>query len=220
MPRLKPSTQAARRGHILDAAEVCFARAGFHRTTMQDIATEAEVSLGALYVYFASKEALIAGIVERDRLKLRGELSQLAAAEDIVAALGKLGEHYAFEEPRHKQVLCVEMGAEATRNEAVGALFRSVDNELVELLADIFERARTQGKISPALDSRTAAMACAIIGDGMFWRRAIDPTFEAKTFMPTVLTLIGSLLNPVGMMPAYTDETGKNPAPIKEEMSS
>ena len=62
MPKLKPDTQRARREHILDAAEQCFARAGFHRTTMQDICRDAAVSPGALYVYFASKEDLIAGI--------------------------------------------------------------------------------------------------------------------------------------------------------------
>jgi AcrR family transcriptional regulator len=93
MPRLKPSTQAARREHILDAAERCIARAGFHRATMQDIGREAGVSLGALYVYFKSKESLIAGIAERDRAKLQGEFAGLAQADDLVAAIGKLGEH-------------------------------------------------------------------------------------------------------------------------------
>ena len=56
MPKLKPDTQRARREHILDAAEVCFARAGFHRTTMQDICKEALISPGALYVYFTSRK--------------------------------------------------------------------------------------------------------------------------------------------------------------------
>ena len=42
--------KAARtRARILDAAERCFARAGFHRTTMQDICKEAKVSAGAIF---------------------------------------------------------------------------------------------------------------------------------------------------------------------------
>ncbi|MEQ1613599.1 MAG: helix-turn-helix domain-containing protein, partial [Hyphomicrobiaceae bacterium] len=56
MPKLKPATHNARRANILDAAEQCFARQGFHRTTMQDICKAAEVSSGAVYVYFKSKE--------------------------------------------------------------------------------------------------------------------------------------------------------------------
>lgn len=67
MPKLKPDTQRARREHILDAAGACFARQGFHRTTIQDICREAVLSPGALYIYFDSKEALIAGLCERDR---------------------------------------------------------------------------------------------------------------------------------------------------------
>ena len=64
MPKLSEQAQESRRAHILSAAEACFARAGFHRTTMQDICREAGVSPGALYLYFASKEALIEGIAE------------------------------------------------------------------------------------------------------------------------------------------------------------
>ena len=47
MPKLKPDTQRARREHILDAAEICFASNGFHRTTMHDICRQAGVSPGA-----------------------------------------------------------------------------------------------------------------------------------------------------------------------------
>ena len=78
MPKLKPDTQRARREHILEAAELCFARAGFHRTTMQDICKEAAVSPGALYVYFDSKEALIAGICERERAEFAENFASLA----------------------------------------------------------------------------------------------------------------------------------------------
>ncbi len=197
MPKLKPDTQRARREHILDAAEICFARSGFHRTTMHDICREAAVSPGALYVYFSSKEALIAGIAERDRTKLAGELRELSQAPDLLAALAKLGEHYTVEEPQHKRVLCLEIGAEATRNPVVGEIFRSVDTFCLESFGELFARARAEGKIAPALDTATIAEIIAVIGDGLFWRRAVVPGFDAKALIPAITDLVRTLLNPI-----------------------
>ncbi len=112
MPKLKPDTQRARREHILEAAELCFARAGFHRTTMQDICKEAAVSPGALYVYFDSKEALIAGICERERAEFAENFASLAAAPDFLGTLGAMGEEYFVNQPAHKRLMCVEIGLE------------------------------------------------------------------------------------------------------------
>jgi AcrR family transcriptional regulator len=197
MPKLKPETQRARREHILDAAELCFARAGFHRTTMQDICREAHVSPGALYVYFSSKEELIAGIVERDRAKLSDQLKELAAATDLMAALERLGEHYTVEEPLHKRVLSIEIGSESTRNPAVGEIFRSVDSFCLESFTQFFERAREDGKIAPELEMSVLVQIVALIGDGLFWRAATDPSFDAKTLIPAVSNLVRALINPV-----------------------
>ncbi len=197
MPKLKPETQQARRERILDAAEQCFARAGFHRSTMQDICKEAGVSPGALYVYFASKEDLIAGIVERDRAKLASELAELANAPDLLSALAKLGEQYTIEEPQHKRVLGIEIGSEATRNPAVGATFRSVDEYCRQSFEQLFERASQDGKIKPDEDPKTLAEVVSLIGDGLFWRRAVDPNFDAHKVLPILVRLVSTLLNPV-----------------------
>jgi AcrR family transcriptional regulator len=197
MPKLKPDTQRARREHILDAAELCFARAGFHRTTMQDICAEAAISPGALYVYFSSKEELIAGISERDRAKLAGQLAELAKAPDLMAALAHLGEHYTVDEPQYKSVLCIEIGCEATRNPVVGEIFRSVDNFCLESFKQLFARAHAEGKIAPKLDTATLAQIIAVIGDGLFWRRAVDPNFDAAKLIPAITDLVRTLINPV-----------------------
>jgi AcrR family transcriptional regulator len=58
VPKLAEHTRTERRGQILAAALTCFARDGYHTTTMADIATEAGVSKGTPYLYFPSKEAL------------------------------------------------------------------------------------------------------------------------------------------------------------------
>lgn len=195
MPKLKPATQRARREHILDAAEVCFARAGFHRTTMQDICREAQVSPGALYVYFASKEDLIAGLAERDRSDFAERFAEVSAAPDFMQALSKLGDHYFHEEPAHKRTMCLEIGLESIRNPRVGEIYRSVDRFVEESFERLFAALAAEGRIAPDLDIPTLTKVFTMIGDGMFMRRALDPNFDAKTLVPAAMALIGKLLN-------------------------
>src|SRR5437868_12326467 len=49
VPEAEGRSAASRRALILDAFERCILRAGFHRTTMQDVAKEAAMSAGDLY---------------------------------------------------------------------------------------------------------------------------------------------------------------------------
>jgi TetR/AcrR family transcriptional regulator len=52
------------REEIIEAAVTVFAEKGFHRTTVEDIATEAEFSVGTLYNFFKSKEELYQSMIE------------------------------------------------------------------------------------------------------------------------------------------------------------
>lgn len=195
MPKLKPSTQRARREHILDAAEICFARSGFHRTTMQDICKEASVSPGALYVYFASKEDLIAGLAERDRSDFAERFAEVSATPDFMQALSGLGTHYFIDEPAHKRTMCLEIGLESIRNPRVGEIYRSVDRFVAESFEKLFTQLAEQGRIAPDLDIPTLTKVFSTLGDGMFMRRALDPNFDPQTLVPAVMGLIGKLLN-------------------------
>jgi TetR/AcrR family transcriptional repressor of uid operon len=211
MPKLKPDTQRARREHILDAAEVCFARTGFHRTTMQDICKEAAISPGALYVYFASKEDLIAGIAERDRAEFGERFADLSTAPDFMKSLSDLGNHYFDAEPAYKRTMCVEIGLESTRNPKVGEIYHSVDQHVQDSFEKLFARLAAEGRIAPDFDIPTLAKLFSIIGDGLFWHRAVDPDFDAKTVVPATMKLIGKLLNPVA--PATQTSGGKSKEP-------
>ncbi|MFE4664238.1 TetR/AcrR family transcriptional regulator [Streptomyces sp. NPDC056716] len=64
MARVSQEHLDARRRQILDGAARCFARGGFHATSMQDVLKEADLSAGAVYRYFSGKDELIAAIVE------------------------------------------------------------------------------------------------------------------------------------------------------------
>ncbi|MET8077895.1 TetR/AcrR family transcriptional regulator [Streptomyces sp. NPDC005303] len=63
MARVSQAHLDARRRQILDGAAVCFARNGFHATSMQDVLREVDLSAGAVYRYFSGKEELIGAIV-------------------------------------------------------------------------------------------------------------------------------------------------------------
>ena len=149
MPKLKPNVQRARSEHILDAAEQCFGRAGFHRTTMHDICKEAGVSPGALYVYFDSKEALIAGISERDRQEFAERFDALAAAPDFLEALRALGEQYFLEEPAHSHRMCIEIGLESTRNPRIGEIFQRIDRYIADSFEKLFAETAGRGPHRP-----------------------------------------------------------------------
>jgi AcrR family transcriptional regulator len=204
MPKLKPDVQRARREHILDAAEQCFSRSGFHRTSVQDICREAGVSPGALYVYFDSKEALVAGISERDRAEFAERLSDLAGAPDFMGALRQLGEQYFLEEPADMHRMCIDIGLESTRNPRIGEIHRRFDKFILEGFEKLFQKLKDEGRIAPVFDTSTVAKVFMVISDGMFWRRAVDPDFQPQTVMPAVLQLIEELLKPV---PAQNNQT-------------
>jgi AcrR family transcriptional regulator len=52
-----------RRTQILDAAARVLAERGYHRTTVRDIAREAGVADGTIYLYFSSKQDLLLGLI-------------------------------------------------------------------------------------------------------------------------------------------------------------
>ncbi|WP_328890259.1 TetR/AcrR family transcriptional regulator [Streptomyces sp. NBC_00316] len=62
MARVSQAHLDARRRQILDGAARCFARNGFHGTSMQDVLQEVGLSAGAVYRYFSGKDDLIAAI--------------------------------------------------------------------------------------------------------------------------------------------------------------
>lgn len=196
MAKLSPETLRERSDHILDAAGLCFARNGFHRTTMQDICREASVSPGALYLYFNSKEALIAGICERERADFASRFAQMSAGPNFMEALAALGRQF-IEDPPHRRVLCLEVGIEATRNARIGEIQKTVEVFIRGCFRDLFTKLKAEGRIAPVYDVDTVVEAFMTIADGMLWRRAVDPDFKADVVLQPILDAVGSLLRPV-----------------------
>ena len=76
MARVSQEHLDARRRQILDGAARCFARNGFHATSMQDVLAEVGLSAGAVYRYFRGKDDLIAAIAAEAFDRIRGAFEE------------------------------------------------------------------------------------------------------------------------------------------------
>ncbi|WP_328715289.1 TetR/AcrR family transcriptional regulator [Nocardia salmonicida] len=81
MPRVTEEHLERRRQQILDAAQLCFARKGFHETSMQDVFSQSGLSAGAVYRYFTSKDDIIGALVARAMGPLRDLLAETIRSE-------------------------------------------------------------------------------------------------------------------------------------------
>ena len=77
MPRLKEADRHQRRQRLLDAAWRCAARKGYRDLTVDDVCAEAEVSKGAFYLYFETKQDLLLGLLDDDAAQVDGEMEEL-----------------------------------------------------------------------------------------------------------------------------------------------
>jgi AcrR family transcriptional regulator len=79
----------SRRRQLLDAAVNVMGQKGFHQMSMQDLAAEANVSVGLIYKYFGGKEDLLLATIVRIQDAFRDQLTPVmaAAGDDVVAQL-------------------------------------------------------------------------------------------------------------------------------------
>jgi TetR/AcrR family transcriptional regulator, repressor for uid operon len=186
--------QADRRAEILDAAERCFIRSGFHQASMQEICAEAKMSPGNLYRYFPSKEAIIAGISERNRAEAAEGFAAVQAAPDFFAGLAGLAHHYLVERSAEEVGLCSEIMAECRRNPEIARIAQDAEHEIRAGILAMLRRAQVAGQIDAGLDLDAAARVLMVLGDGISWRRIADPGFDAQKVLPLVLQMIACLL--------------------------
>ena len=174
---------------ILDAAERVFARAGFHVATMNDIAAEAAMSPGNLYRYFSSKDALIAGISERDRTDVAADFAQLDPAKGgLLDQLEELGRQHMVRKPREKAIIALQIWAEASRTPEMAQICAGFDEVVEQGLGAAVAAAKASGELPSNLDQARFLTALFMMADGFFCRRAMDPTFDIAAAADTLFT--------------------------------
>jgi AcrR family transcriptional regulator len=194
MPKLQPEMQSARRERILDAAEKCFIEAGFHAATISDICREANVSAGALYIYFPSKDDIIIGLCERECERFSAQLARLASSSNFLDALRAMAEHFCCEEPRQKALLNMEIAAEAGRNPRVAEQLVANSRFIRESFIALLRSEHEAGRLSLAFSPEIVTRAMSAIGDGLFMHRAVEPDFDPKPVIPAIMKMVAALI--------------------------
>lgn len=143
MPKISDARREQRRAAIHSAAERCFAANGFQATSMADIVAEAGVSLGGIYRYFPSKEAIIQSVARERHVVEMSLLDNALAAEDPAAAFeiaaGLFENLLTDPAERERRAIVVHLWGEALRNDAVHTTVVDGVSEPVSRLAQYVE---------------------------------------------------------------------------------
>lgn len=87
MPKISDEQRQARRDQILAAAWRCFARRGLHATSMEELIREADLSAGAVYLYYKGKDELILAAISTYMAQLRDLLLPILAQPEPLQPL-------------------------------------------------------------------------------------------------------------------------------------
>jgi len=195
--RPKPSGETSiselRRQQILDAAEQCFGAHGFHAASMAEIARTFGMSAGHIYNYFDSKEAIIAGIVERDLGEFFRRAAELRRAEDLQRALlERIDAGVADKLNQRKAALQIEVLAEASRNPCVAQMVHSVDARVRAVLRQLLLDGPLHGRSSDDVDAKVEVLMA--LFDGLMVRGLRHPGLDKGEVTRELRTTIQRLL--------------------------
>jgi AcrR family transcriptional regulator len=190
MPKVLPEYLETRRQQIIDSAAACFARAGFHRTTMQDICSEAELSPGAVYRYFQSKEEIIQAMCSRGHEEDVETIREALKLNDTIAVMDELTRiFFSGIEDREFCALMVELISEAKHNKPIGESVLEGWYAIFEPLSDLVRLAQSRGEINPALDPRAVTRVMLGVYQGLVLQKLLDPDLDVAGYAKTTRAL-------------------------------
>jgi AcrR family transcriptional regulator len=197
MPRVTEEHLEARRRQILDAAVACFARDGFHRTTIPDIAREAGLSAGAMYRYFESKDELIEAIADERHARERELLESVRGIADPAEALAALAQEFfrLLDDPdeRLRRRVGVQVWAEALRNPAILALVRRGSGQPLAELTRVVRDAQRAGQLPAELDPTATARVLMSAFYGLVLQQAWDEDVDVEAYLGAASAIIGAV---------------------------
>ncbi|MFI6693783.1 TetR/AcrR family transcriptional regulator [Streptomyces sp. NPDC050433] len=183
MARVSQQHLDARRQQILDGAARCFARNGFHATSMHDVLREVDLSAGAVYRYFAGKEELI-GAIATEVLDTIREAFEDAAGQSppkppdvlITEVMGRVlsgefipGAGNGGQIPR----LIVQVWTETLRNESLSTLIRAGYGHVHAAWVKVVEAYQAEGLMRADVPAEHVARTMIGVAQGFVAQQAL-----------------------------------------------
>lgn len=175
----RPDVSEERKNQILEAAIAVFARLGFQQTRMEDIAGQAGLSKGALYLYYKSKDAIIGALL---KYFFNQELKHLQdfvvterpepVTEQIMLLTRKMVE--AMEWMGRLMPIAFEFYALAGRDKDVRQFLNEYYLTYRGDLARLIERGIARGEFRP-VDANALAITLTALFEGIALLYFIDP---------------------------------------------
>jgi TetR/AcrR family transcriptional regulator len=162
----KEREKESRSESIIDAAERIFFSKNFEHATMNDVAEEAELSKGALYLYFHSKNELCMAILQRSLHILKEILEILRDNNELIgiekfSKLAFLFITFAKEHPNHYNSL-LSYREHRENCPATGRIIKSTIEEnknINKIISDIIKMGQADKTIKKDIDANKLSLA-------------------------------------------------------------
>lgn len=190
----RKETQQQTRRRLIAAAAKVFARRGYHRATVGEIASEAGFTIGALYSNFAGKEDLFLAIADRQVGERVAEVEAIAeAAEGEEPGREAAEKLRAFlERDPDWPLLFYEFWSLSVRNPELQGELAQRRDAIRDALAEALQRVAAQLGFELRFPAPMLATAIAASLNGLAFERAADPeALPDEVFAEFVSAVLG-----------------------------
>jgi TetR/AcrR family transcriptional regulator, transcriptional repressor of aconitase len=184
-PKVPKAYLEARRAEILEAAAKCFIEKGFHNTTMQDIYAATNLSPGAVYNYFSSKEDIVAAAADMSQQRNIAMIAAAASgdAEEALSNLSRLFLSFAKEIDLAKAAsVDFALYSEAFRNRRIAETLRKAQDAMISQLVDLVKHGQDVGVFNNDLEAEAISRVLISVFVGIEVHKAIDPDFDFDSY--------------------------------------
>jgi AcrR family transcriptional regulator len=170
--------QAQTRQELIAAAATVFARRGYHKATVEEIAAEAGMTSGAIYSNFDGKEELFLAIADA---QVESRVAEIQAVADAAAGDGDAGieaaaQFRAFLESEPEwPLLFYEFWSVSVRDAGLQGELAKRRDAIRDALADTLERVARELGFELRFPAPVLATAIAASLNGLAFERAADP---------------------------------------------